>query len=144
MKEYKARGIIRSLSVGLALLLPTAAMAQQKKAVNTAKDKAATTAAPVPGQSANAGQAFEAVQGRIDQRAVCRGQRRRGAHGPDGEACDRAPHDGPRWCADMLESEGARGREAVEVRRVHDRGERVPGGRTGRAHRLRGVVSEQL
>ncbi|WP_141734809.1 tetratricopeptide repeat protein [Oligoflexus tunisiensis] len=49
MKENKARGIVRSLSVGMALLLPIVSMAQQKRA-------AAPTA-----QAGNAGQPFESV-----------------------------------------------------------------------------------
>jgi hypothetical protein len=52
MKEFKAWGILRTLSMGLALLLPTVAMAQQKRAANPAPAQAANT---------NAGQPFEQV-----------------------------------------------------------------------------------
>jgi hypothetical protein len=59
MKEYKARGIVRSLGMGLALLLPTVAMAQQKKAAAPAKERSAV--ASTPAQAVNAGQPYEAV-----------------------------------------------------------------------------------
>lgn len=69
MKEFKAWGIVRTLSVGLALLLPVVAVAQQKKTTAPAKEKPAAVprdtpaAASAPGQAqaANAGQPFEAV-----------------------------------------------------------------------------------
>lgn len=61
MKEYKARGIVRSLGMGLALLLPTVAMAQQKKTANPAKEKPAVASTPAPAQAVNAGQPYEAV-----------------------------------------------------------------------------------
>src|SRR3712207_2750123 len=71
MQEFSALGIVRSLSVGLALLLPILAEAQMKEkpvpkagtktlaanAPAAAKDKAAAA----PAQASNAGQPMEAV-----------------------------------------------------------------------------------